>query len=290
MSEEPTPPLRIKPRLPVSSDQDSAQTPVSPFLPEITPGPVTDSSPVAHAPSPAPQPASTAPTVATTPPLPKKSQTIHIRAPKTPSDDAALFGKPKASAPTAKKNLKSSRGLLVVLLLVVMLGGGVFAYRFYFPPASSANVPLPEKPAPAATPPAPAEAVTTAPPAPSNPVPAPSAAEPPRVANRPATAPRPAPTVTTEVSLASGITMSVPEAGPSTAASPAFRSFAAEAKIGGVRPNATPPSALINNRLVRLGQPVDNGLGLTITLSAVDADKRELTFKDRSGATVTRRY
>ncbi len=70
-------------------------------------------------------------------------------------------------------------------------------------------------------------------------------------------------------------------------ASAAFRSFVANAKVSGVF-QGTPARAFINGRVTRSGETVDGALG--ITFEGIDADRRQLVFKDKSGATVSRRY
>lgn len=70
-------------------------------------------------------------------------------------------------------------------------------------------------------------------------------------------------------------------------ASPAFRAFAANAKVNGVF-QGSPARAMINGRLVRIGQDVDSALG--IVLESVDSEKKQLILKDRSGAIVARKY
>ena len=339
MSDDPTPPLRVKPRLAVtpqpvpgsveapSSEAGSTLklrppvTPpvttvpfVHPFLPAPSAPAPTETSPPPENSSPFVPPGSASPK----PPLPPppaptpKKVAIHIRAPKSQSDEVDFSGKPPAGhSPPEKKPGKTwsiARGAVLVAVLGV---GGFFAYRLNFPPAPPLAIPSTAKASAAAR--APAAPATT----PSDTLNAIAAAPGNAVAQAQATinagraasqaridsltggeapttrgpTPRPTPAVTTAVALSPGITMAVPDESPAAAAaSPAFRSFVAEAKIGGVRANASPPSALINNRLVRFGQPVDNGLGVTIILSAANADTRELTFTDKSGATVTRRY
>jgi hypothetical protein len=69
-------------------------------------------------------------------------------------------------------------------------------------------------------------------------------------------------------------------------ASPAFRTWVANAKINGVL--GTPPRALINGRTVHAGQVVDETLG--ITFSGVDVSRHALVFRDRTGAIVRRGY
>ena len=99
----------------------------------------------------------------------------------------------------------------------------------------------------------------------------------------------PPPKVTTDMTIAPGVVISVATDAAAAGASPEFRTFIAEAKISGIRsgPNAI---AFINGRLVRAGQPVDNGLSLSITFVGADVDTHLLTFKDRAGMTVTRRF
>lgn len=67
-------------------------------------------------------------------------------------------------------------------------------------------------------------------------------------------------------------------------ASPAFRAFVTGCKING----ATPVRAVINGRPVRSGEIVDSGLG--IIFDGYDPEKNQLRFKDRTGATVLRRF
>ena len=70
-------------------------------------------------------------------------------------------------------------------------------------------------------------------------------------------------------------------------ASVAFRSYIANAKIGGVF-QGQPTRVLINGRIVRPGDSVDEKLAITfIEVEAVD---RLLVFKDGTDARVTRRY
>lgn len=71
-------------------------------------------------------------------------------------------------------------------------------------------------------------------------------------------------------------------------ASPAFRSFVANAKITGVFGANETARTTLNGRLVRYGDVIDSSLG--ISFDGYDYDKRQLIFKDKSGATVVRRY
>lgn len=73
-------------------------------------------------------------------------------------------------------------------------------------------------------------------------------------------------------------------------ASAAFRSFVANAKIGGVvaARAGRPPVAIINGRLARAGDLVEANLG--IIFFSVDDEKNQVIFKDKAGATVARRF
>jgi len=93
-------------------------------------------------------------------------------------------------------------------------------------------------------------------------------------------------TATAMTSLSPGVTATM-EIATAEAASPAFRSFAANARVGGVF-QGNPPRAFINGRTVRAGDTVDSGLG--IVFDGIDAEKKILIFKDRSGAVVVRKY
>ena len=102
-----------------------------------------------------------------------------------------------------------------------------------------------------------------------------------------AAAKAPAAPVATTSSIAPGITANNADVGAGAEASPAFRSFVANAKVSGVF-QGNPPRIMLNGRLVRGGEIVDGGL--YITFDSIDAEKKMLLFKDKSGATVTRRY
>lgn len=91
---------------------------------------------------------------------------------------------------------------------------------------------------------------------------------------------------TAVTSLAPGLSATM-EVSAVAEASAEFRSFVATMKISSVS-WTTPARAFINGRLFRTGELVDAGLG--ITFDGVDAETRQLIFRDRSGATVARRY
>lgn len=70
-------------------------------------------------------------------------------------------------------------------------------------------------------------------------------------------------------------------------ASPAFRSFVAGAKITGVYQGEA-SRAFINGRLARAGETVDVRLG--IILVRIEPQNKRIIFKDKTGATLARRY
>jgi hypothetical protein len=92
----------------------------------------------------------------------------------------------------------------------------------------------------------------------------------------------------TKASIAPGIMATTSDVVATTEASPAFRMWAANVKIGGVFPGRTPPRAFINSRAVDAGQIVDDALA--IVFDSVDDDKKIIIFKDKSGAKVVRKY
>jgi hypothetical protein len=69
--------------------------------------------------------------------------------------------------------------------------------------------------------------------------------------------------------------------------SPAFRSWVADARISGIF-EGTPPRALINGRMVRGGQVVEETLA--ITFDHIDAKTKMIVFRDQTGATVSRKF
>lgn len=88
---------------------------------------------------------------------------------------------------------------------------------------------------------------------------------------------------TATTTVAPGLSASMPIVAAADA-SAAYREFVANAKISGVAETR----ALINGRLVRIGEMVDSTLG--IRFHAVDRDTKQLIFKDFNGAQVARRY
>ncbi len=70
-------------------------------------------------------------------------------------------------------------------------------------------------------------------------------------------------------------------------ASSAFKRFVADATIKGVF-QGNPPRIFINGRTVQAGDIADKSL--SITFDRIDAEKKTITFKDNTGATVLRKY
>ena len=94
-------------------------------------------------------------------------------------------------------------------------------------------------------------------------------------------------TFATSSTIAPGVSATNDSVSAAAEASPAFRSFVANAKISGVF-QGDPPRVMINGRLARAGDTVEVSLG--VTFDSVDPDKKLILFKDKAGAIVTRRY
>lgn len=91
----------------------------------------------------------------------------------------------------------------------------------------------------------------------------------------------------TQFQVAPGVTASSMSVVEASHASPEFSSWVANAQISGVF-QGQPARVLINGRTVRAGEIVEPRLG--IVFQAVDAKQKLLRFRDRSGATVQRKY
>lgn len=102
-----------------------------------------------------------------------------------------------------------------------------------------------------------------------------------------AAAQKPAAAVTSTSQIAPGITATTSIADVAGDASPAFKAWVAQAKISGVF-HGSPARALVNGRTFRSGQVADETLG--ITFDHLDDETKSIVFKDRTGATVARRY
>lgn len=89
----------------------------------------------------------------------------------------------------------------------------------------------------------------------------------------------------TTTEIAPGVTATSSEVQAAPEATAAFRTFVVNLRITGFVAGSS-PKALINGRLIRVGETVDSSLGITF----VGVKDDQLLFKDKSGATVTRRY
>lgn len=243
----------------------------------------------------------------TTPPIPHIAVTATVPEPEKP-----------AGKPAGRKRPVPKAALLGAAALV-LLAGGFFAWQQFAtppppPPPVKAKAAVKAAPPPAGAAkspagPTPSDTVNALAKAPVNAInkaqdaiAARRAGEQNRVdlvdgsadlANKPATPAAKAPPVTKTTTgvttLSPGVSATMEIEGGAEA-SPAFRSLVANAKIGAVFQSATGSVARVfmNGRMVRAGESVDLGLG--IVFEGVDAEKRNLIFKDKTGATVTRRY
>jgi hypothetical protein len=99
-------------------------------------------------------------------------------------------------------------------------------------------------------------------------------------------APPPEETIAASKTIAPGISATNTNVMVAPEASPAFRAWAANAKVGGVFPGRV--RAVINSRTVDGGQTIDDALG--IVFDSVDTSRKVLIFRDKSGATVSIKY
>lgn len=267
-------------------------------------------------------PVSGAPKPKSLPPFPVVAPSGSSRSappiPNVQSQDEALASEAPEPVPARRGN----RAALVAVLAVVVLGGGYVGWRHFLataaaPPPSSAKAPsvkAAKPPAVASPQPVPA-ATAIAAPTPSDtlnklahaPVNAINKAQDAIAARRASgqtrvdaaaigeelpDSPKP-PAAAVPANSASAKTKVAPGLSATTAleaaaeANPAFRTFVANAKVSGVF-QGTPARAMINGRLMRAGETVDNALG--IVFDGIDADRRNLVFKDKSGAVVARRF
>ncbi|MDB6170523.1 MAG: hypothetical protein JWM88_3387 [Verrucomicrobia bacterium] len=161
--------------------------------------------------------------------------------------------------------------------------------KFIDPAPPPANVAPKPRPAVKAPPVPPVEKVSVAPAVEEPKVPAPEPVKHPAPA-APIARHHAKPTETstkTTTDLAPGVTATTDSVQAELEASPAFRTFVADAKISGVY-QGTPARAFINGRLVRAGEILDSSLG--IRFDSVEPSTKSIVFKDVSGAKVTRRY
>jgi len=206
-----------------------------------------------------------------------------------PGKTAAVLRKRPALSPVAKA------GLTVVVIAIAV--GGFYSYRIFFPaPTPEMKIKLPAIPKPVA----PGDLKTPASDAQSK---AQSAIAAKRAqdqakadalaASQAAVTPTPIPTtavvesVMGESNISNDVRVSSTPIDAERAASAAFRSYVANATIGGVF-QGVPSRALINGTVVREGQVLDSALG--IAFERVDPDKKIIYFKDYTGAVVSKGY
>lgn len=99
--------------------------------------------------------------------------------------------------------------------------------------------------------------------------------------------PKPVVAATSTTQLSPGLTATTTATDVAGDASPAFRNWVAQARISGVF-KGTPPRVLINGRTVPAGQMVDEVL--EITFEGIDALGKSLVFRDKTNATVQRKF
>jgi len=205
-------------------------------------------------------------------------------------------GKPGKPAAVLRKrpalSIVAKVGIAVLVLAVTI--GGFFFYRIFFPPPSRVvKIDVPPIPKPVVKPAADLLAKVAA--EPIKPV---DDAEIARLAAEKArlaaigTATTPAPTdggqaVMAESNITKDVKVDNTPIVAALAASPEFRTFVANASIGGVF-QGTPSKAIINGRIVRESQVVDSPLG--ITFDHIDVVKKMIYFKDATGAEVSKSY
>ena len=314
--EGPAAPTSLAPLAPAAASSQPPLPPAPLFMREPSPPPTAGPSmtigEIPRTPPPFPL---VAPADAgrTNSPIPHLKMTARV----VETDDGPVIAPRRRGAGGGFKRVAS------LLLLLVAAGGGYFAWQKYSarpaspvasPPAPAPAVPGTKAPAagapakPAATP---LESLNTLAHAPINAinkaqdaiaarrnseqsrVDAMSAGEDASAKKRALATPPPstftpkpaaAPTYTT---IAPGISASTEIESAGGAAGLEFRTFVANAKISGVF-QGTPSRAFINGRMTRVGDTVDGPLG--IVFESVDPEKKAIVFKDKSGATVTRRY
>jgi len=244
--------------------------------------------------------------------LGSQAEKLHIRvAEKLPAPGAKPAVKPGKPASVLRKRPALTPIMKggIAVAAIAALGGGFFAYRIFFepppppPPIILQHVAPPPKPVVAAAPAA-AIAAAKAAAAPAKLVDsgldagaqhrADAQAKVDAAANGEEVTPTPPPDVSSgtqsvmaQASIGSDVKANITRLDTTSAASADFRAFVANANIGGVF-QGTPSRALINGRIIREGQVVDDTLG--ISFERIDADKKVIYFKDATGAEVSRDY
>jgi hypothetical protein len=184
---------------------------------------------------------------------------------------------PSPSLPPVRKPSRVAVLLTLLTLVLCLAGAGYFVYWTY---VASANPPAPEP-----------SGVTVTP----APTPFPVSVEPVSAPVPEASPVEPAPKDTVVDPLASSSRLEPEASRPETPAAPppppepsaALVAWVSELRVSGVF-QGTPSRALINGRMMREGETVDETLG--IVFDGVNPDDKVLIFRERSGATVGRRY
>ena len=176
--------------------------------------------------------------------------------------------------------------------IIALFGVALMVRQLYFspPPPKPIIHPLAKAPTPKPVQAAPATASSATPPPAA--VAASEPAATPREAAPAAPTPPPAPprqevAIASSTSIAPDVTATTTEVEAGTPASAPFLKFIDEARIGGVF-QGSPARALINGKVTRAGQTVDDSLGITFT--GLDVEHKLLLFSDRSGATTSKHY
>ena len=210
--------------------------------------------------------------------------------------------KPGKTAPVLRK--RPALGILakagIAFLVIAVAIGGIFSYRIFFPaPSPVVAIKAPPIAKPVVLQPAPKVAAEPGKDVGTNTAASPSTGNQAKgntvASGQQAAVPTPVPTpdksttesVMTQSNIASDVKVNNTHIDTSPAASAEFRLFVANAEIGGVF-QGTPPRALINGRIVKASQPVDNQLG--IIFDRIDSEKKVIYFKDATGAEVSKEY
>lgn len=206
-----------------------------------------------------------------------------------PGKTAAILRKRPALTPLVKAG--------IAVAVIAALGGAFFAYKIFFakpPPEVKIVLQKVAPPKPAVDP---AKAAADAAAKAAAAAAARKSAEQAKIdaaANAAEVTPTPPPDVTNgtqsvmaQASIGSDVKANITRLDTSSAASADFRAFVANADIGGVF-QGTPSRALINGRIIREGQVVDDTLG--ITFERIDSVNKVIYFKDTTGAEVSRNY
>ena len=289
-------PLKLKPKLPLSAPEAAsgvsiANWPTSDIaLPKASSN--TSRAPFSHPPFP----------VAITGTTPATPKPIHI--------PARGIVKAETDAPEKPEQRRAFKlGVTVTLIAagLVLCVGGFFGWRHltkeksaeaHSKPSRTPTAEVPAKPSHAA-PEAPKAATT-----PDQPANAPKVAqeEPAKQEEGPVKfdLDRPVPASPTPAkqdisnssspvptTVAPGVTANMGIPISTVNASPEFRAFVATVKISGVFQGAN-SRAFINGRMSRVGDTIDARLG--IVFEGIDPDKKQIIFKDASGAVATRKY